>query len=295
MQLVDSERAPVTSRWSSRVALFALGLVISAVFMHRLLGMSTPVAANLFAVALGCAILSIALAAIASIRIWRRGAPGTARVMFSVTLSLAILLIPVLLAVAAAPYPTINDVSTDLSAPPEFVTLAKARPPGSNSAVYPGEAFAAKQARAYPDLRPIMISRSSEEAFELVVDAVKRMKMQIVRQDPPGSTPAAPGSIEAMDRTLIMGFYDDVAIRVTGDDTSARVDMRSASRFGRSDLGRNAERLHLLAQEIHMRIDATVPAAGEEGMKRKRGGEPKRPKEGDQKQVPPRRSQDRAQ
>lgn len=293
MQLIDSESAPAASRWSSRIALFALGLLITAYFCHRLLGMTTPVAANLFAVAQAAAAFSIVAAVFAAIRIWRRGVPGTARIVFGVSLSSAILLIPLVVLALAAPYPAINDITTDWTTPPEFLLLAKDRPPGSNSSAYPGADFAASQGRAYPDIRPIVLQRPAEEAFELVIEALKRMKMQVVRQEAPGATREDPGAIEASDRTLVFGFYDDVAVRVAGDDTRSRIDMRSASRFGLSDFGRNAERLRQLTLEIELRVAATQPVPGEERPPPQTKAGAKSRKGADQKPGSPRRPQGR--
>ncbi len=75
-----------------------------------------------------------------------------------------------------------------------------------------------------------------------------------------------------MDRTLIAGFYDDVAIRVSGDDATSRVDIRSASRFGSADLGRNAERIRAIMHEITMRVQATMPMADDEKAERSKRG-----------------------
>jgi uncharacterized protein (DUF1499 family) len=168
---------------------------------------------------------------------------------------------PLMLAVLAREYAPINDVTTDMRSPPEFSTLVKARnEPGANSAAYPGEVYAREQARAYPDIKPMLVNRSSAEAFELVVEAVRKLKMEIVREEGPAAD-GSQGMIEVVDRTLIAGFYDDVAIRVTGDEARARVDIRSASRFGRADFGQNAERIRTLMREIVTRLEATVPTA----------------------------------
>jgi uncharacterized protein (DUF1499 family) len=136
----------------------------------------------------------------------------------------------------------------------------------ANPAVYPGEAVAARQAAAYPDLVPLDVNRPAPEVFDLVIDALKRLQMSIVaEQEPTDENPI--GRAEAVDRTLILGFYDDIAVRVTpvGDlsDPSARIDLRSSSRYGRSDFGANAQRLRSIMREIVARLEATVPAPGE--------------------------------
>jgi predicted metal-dependent hydrolase len=69
--------------------------------------------------------------------------------------------------------------------------------------------------------------------------------------------------MEVVDRTMILGFYDDVAIRVTGDANDARIDVRSASRYGTHDLGRNAERTRRILKEIITRLESVVPTRKE--------------------------------
>ncbi len=153
-------------------------------------------------------------------------------------------------------------------------------------ASYPGEVFAKKQSRAYPDLAPLHIDRSLKETFEIAVDAANRQKLSIVHEKAP-SGPGDSGLIEAVDRTLVLGLYDDVAIRVTGDEENARVDIRSASRFGINDLGQNADRMRALMKEMVVRLEETVPTAeadkkdikkdkdGRPGVKRGQGDDPK--------------------
>jgi uncharacterized protein (DUF1499 family) len=246
------------SRWTSRIALFSVGVLATAIFLHRLFSLPTPVALNLAAVAFSGAALSLLFALFAAIGIWRTGRPGTSRVVFGVIVSLGLLLWPLIFLPSYERLPAINDVTTDATSPPPFDALAKKREPGANPTVYPGAAFAAAQAVAYPDIKPIRINRPVEEVYELAADAINRLKMEIVRQEGPDA--GRPGVVEAVDRTLIMGFYDDVSVRVARDDGQTRVDVRSASRYGRHDLGRNAERVRQVLKEIVVRLESVVPA-----------------------------------
>jgi len=238
-------------------------LLITAAFLHRLFGLPTPEALNLAYVAFAGAAFSLLLALAATIGIWRTGRPGTSRVVFGTLVSLGLLLWPMIFLPDFKKLPKINDVTTDAVTPPPFIMLAKARGPNANSADYPGEGFALKQAAAYPDIKPIKITRSSVEAFELAADAVRRLEMEVVRQEAPNLETNKPGFLEVVDRTLVLGFYDDVVIRVTGDDDDARIDVRSASRYGAHDLGRNADRTRLILKEIITRLESVVPARKE--------------------------------
>jgi uncharacterized protein (DUF1499 family) len=289
--LAIPEREPSASRWASRAALFSFGLILTAAFLHRVIGMPTPIAFNLFVVGLAVAVLSIVCALVAAAVIWHTGRPGTARVMFAVCLSVAILAAPLLFLVWLRDYPKVSDVTTDFNNPPAFSAVARLRGPGSNSLTYPRK-FAEEQARAYPDIKPMVISRSSEEVYALVIDAVKRLHMEIEREDAPDGSAGTPGMIEAVDRTLIMGFYDDVAIRVGEEGDVSRIDIRSASRFGRGDMGRNAERVRELMKEIQARLDSTVPTAQDA---RQAGKRAKQEKADGPKSENRRRSRDRGQ
>jgi uncharacterized protein (DUF1499 family) len=261
MRFVEPQAAPAASRWTSRIAVFSLVLLLTALLLHRLFGLDTLIALNLVKAAYAGVGLSLLLAVAAVAVIWHHGTQGTARVVFAVTVCLAMLAGPLALALLARDYPMINDITTDTVSPPPFDIVGKMRGPGTNQVTYPGEAFALQQRHAYPDLKPLLVDRSAQEAFELVVDAVRRLKMDIVREEAPGGVAGKTGYIEAVDRTLVLGFYDDVAIRVSGGEAMSRIDIRSASRFGWSDLGANAERVRALMHEIVARLEATVPTA----------------------------------
>lgn len=288
--LAIPEREPSAARWATRAALFALGVVLAAAFLFRLFGLPTPVAFNLFLLAMGLAALSTLFAVVAAIIIWRTGRPGTARVLFAVCLSIALLCLPVLYTMWVRDYPLLNDLTTDFDNPPGFSAIAKLRGPGDNRVTYHRKRLADEQARAYPDIRPMRIERPAEEAYALVVDAVKRLKMDIVREAAPDSEAGTPGELEAVDRTLVMGWYEDVALRVTGTAESARVDIRSASRFGRADMGNNAEGIRELVKEIQARVDATMPTAQDA---RDKGARAKQEKAGDPKSESRRKSRAR--
>lgn len=249
------------ARWTSRIALFSVGILLTAMLLHRLLSLPTPVAFNLAAVAFAGAVVALLFAFFAAVGIWRTGRPGTARVVFGTVVGLALLLWPMIYLPSYERLPNINDITTDPVSPPTFIEAAKARGPEANSTEYPGAAFASAQAAAYPDIKPIEINRSADEAFELAADAVQRLKMEVVRQEGPDLKEGRPGMIEIVDRTMILGFYDDAVIRVAGDGKQARIDVRSASRYGAHDLGRNAERVRQILKEIVVRMESVVPTA----------------------------------
>lgn len=254
------------SLWCSRLAVFALVLIAAALLLHRFFGLPTAVTLNLTGASFLLAAIAVALGAIAAIGVWRSGRPGGARILLGMSLGLALLAVPVTLALAARNFPLINDVTTDTADPPPFRVLAPLRAGIANPATYPGPVFATRQEKAYPDLTPIDVNRPPAEVFDLVLDVFRKLQMAIVAEE--AVTDDNPvGRAEAVDRTLILGFYDDIAVRVTpvGDpaEPDARIDLRSSSRYGESDFGANAQRLRNIMREIVARLEATVPAAGD--------------------------------
>src|SRR5262249_24990020 len=158
-------------------------------------GMPTAVAANVLATAWSGAGVAVILGVLAGVHIWRHGGDGTARIVVGLGIACFLLSGPLVLVAMARSYPLIYDLSTDTTSPPPFDVLALSRTSAENSAQYPGASFGEQQARAYPDLKPMILSRSQSEAFELVVDAMKRQGLHVVREQEPNVETGAPGYI----------------------------------------------------------------------------------------------------
>jgi hypothetical protein len=258
-----------SARWSSRLTLFSVSLLLVTFILHRFFTLPTPLALNLFAVGLAGTSLAVLVGLTAMARIWFTGHAGAGSAALGVLVGAATLIGPAGYWLAHHDLPPINDVTTDPVTPPAFVSLAS-RPPSANATAYPGQAYAELQAKAYPDLGTLVLDRSVEEAFELAEEAVRRLKWSVVAEEPPmPGKNATPGMIEATEQTLLMGFTDDIVIRVAGNATRAEIDARSASRYGSFDLGQNAARLRRLLAEIRARADITPSAAVAAAAKKK--------------------------
>ena len=133
--------------------------------------------------------------------------------------------------------PKIHDISTDLINPPLFVKILPLRASAPNPAAYGGLEVAAAQKTGYPDIGPRDLALAPTAAFANSLTAAKSMGWELVDAD------AGKGIIEATATTLWFGFKDDVVIRITPIATGSRVDMRSVSRVGKSDVGANAARI----------------------------------------------------
>jgi uncharacterized protein (DUF1499 family) len=97
--------------------------------------------------------------------------------------------------------------------------------------------LAEQQREGYPDLAPVTLSLPPEQAFDRALTVAQDDGWEIVTAD------RTAGRIEATDTTFWFGFKDDVVVRLTPWGTGTRVDVRSVSRVGRSDVGTNARRI----------------------------------------------------
>ena len=239
--------------WSQRIALFFLTLFLITFGLHRFSQINTPVAMQLFGLAVSGAVIGLLLGLSAFVGIWREGYKGAGRAITGALVSALLLALPLWSLPNLMALPRLNDVTTDTKSPPKFEKIVSARQGAANPVDYQREA-AEMQREAYPDLQPVTVSRSTTEAFSAVREAVTTLKWRIVAEEPPQG--GRPGAIEAVDKSMIFGFTDDVVVRVSGDDGRARIDARSSSRYGEHDLGRNAERVREFFTEVKTRLAA---------------------------------------
>ena len=136
---------------------------------------------------------------------------------------------------ASVPY--IHDITTDTENPPLFVAVLPLRAGAENSAEYGGLELAKQQKAGYPDLQPGSVSSPPDVAFPRALQSAKDMGWKIVDSNPKSLR------IEATDTTCWFGFKDDVVVRLTPTPTGSRIDVRSVSRVGKSDVGTNARRI----------------------------------------------------
>ena len=157
--------------------------------------------------------------------------------LVSVVLLVAVGSVPVSHLRGAGRVPPIHDITTDPDDPPRFVAVLPLRQNAPNSADYAGPALAAQQRAGYPSLAPARFAAPPAFVLERATQVARDLGWEIV------ATAPAEGRLEATDRTRWFGFRDDVVVRVRPDGAGSRVDVRSVSRVGRSDLGTNARRI----------------------------------------------------
>jgi len=167
----------------------------------------------------------------------RRAGARPAPLLMALVIGLAVALVPWSGMRQARAVPPIHDITTDTVRPPEFVAILPLRADAPNPAVYGGAELAQAQIGAYPDLRTQRMDVAPAEAFNRALRTARELDWEIVAAD------ATAGRIEATDTTFWFGFKDDVVVRVEADGSGSRVDVRSVSRVGGSDVGTNAKRI----------------------------------------------------
>ncbi len=186
--------------------------------------------------------------------------------------------------------PPIHDITTDFTHPPAFTALLPRLSHLPNTPIYGGgharsrkieqeavtgfatrgrgrrnphaarvvrnckhwspRCLATVQSVYYPAIHPLIVKgMKPAEVYAATLDVVRHRGWKVAFASP------GTGRIEAVARTGWFGFKDDVALRIQAVSTGTRVDMRSESRIGLSDIGRNAERvqrfLHTLKTRLH--------------------------------------------
>jgi uncharacterized protein (DUF1499 family) len=189
----------------------------------------------------------VLLALASFVVIWRQGLTGLGYAILALFLGLLLLAYPSYLGYRASKLPAISDITTDAANPPRFDVLARLRPRGRTE--YPGAATAELQRAAYPDIVPLQLAVPPKAAYDVALAVATKRKWLLVDTRPPAAS-RRDGVIEAVARTPIMGFRDDVVIRVSPLGQGARVDVRSASRYGFHDFGTNAARVRSLLEDI---------------------------------------------
>jgi uncharacterized protein (DUF1499 family) len=151
---------------------------------------------------------------------------------------------------AARALPRIHDITTDTDNPPVFRAVLPLRRGAQNPPEYGGAEIPAQQKKGYPDIAPLRVSRPRADAYEAALVAAAEMGWTIVAKAP------AEGRIEATDTTFWFGFTDDIVIRVAPDEQAerTRIDIRSKSRIGRSDVGTNAARVRAYLERLRDRL-----------------------------------------
>jgi uncharacterized protein (DUF1499 family) len=255
---VNSEPTSRLAIWARRTAGFAFAATVLAVIIVRSGLLEIQPALATFAGALAIAVLALLLAFAAFAVIWMEGLAGMGAALAAMLISLALLAYPAYIGIRSYRLPRIYDITTDPIDPPRYEALARLRPRDANPVAYAGLAAAEQQHNAYPDIGPLGTNATPQSAYDAVLAVVNRRRWRVVDARAPQAG-RREGHIEAVARTPIMGFRDDVVVRIRAEPDGARIDARSSSRYGSFDFGTNAARIRSLINDVEDAIRQQKP------------------------------------
>ncbi|TFV42672.1 DUF1499 domain-containing protein [Bradyrhizobium frederickii] len=252
----QSEPVSSLASWARNLAVFAVVAVVVSIIVVRFDFLEPKPALATFLGGLAIAGLSILFGLAGFAAIWQNGSRGMARILLAFLIDGAILAYPAYLALQYRKLPAIYDITTDPIDPPRFDAMARLRTgEGTNPSVYAGLYSAEQQRRFYPEIVPVELEISVDRAYAIALQLVHKRKWIVIDERAP-QPPRRIGRIEAVARTPIMGFREDISMRFVADGDDSRVDIRSASRNFDSDLGSNAARIKKFIDDLNTAADA---------------------------------------
>jgi len=240
--------------WSRRLAFFAVAVVVTGLVFARI-GLDPAAVLAVLGSAIVIACLAVLSAGAAAIAIWQTGRKGVSRLLTGGFLALLVLAYPAYLTYQAVRLPPLHDVSTDIDDPPTFSLAAKALT-ARHGFVPASVAPEARQVQldAYPDVQPIILDLDADDAYQSVLAAAAARHWKIIDARPPGGRIGL-GHVDAIARGRVLGFPNDITIRLRPLAGQTRVDVRSVSRIGWHDFGADARRILAFADELKSDTD----------------------------------------
>jgi uncharacterized protein (DUF1499 family) len=244
-------------------SLIALALILAGVIGAHF-DLTTPfLGFQLFLLGLLFGVLSLILGIIGLFRTrrpqWRS---SRSRAMVASYLGVIFTGALVYLAVGARGYPAINDITTDVNNPPEFVHAAAFAQNHGRNLTYNKAKFAQRQQQGYGAVEPLRVAQDPDQCFKEVSTLASDMHEWRVTY-----TDAKARTIEGVATTPLFHFHDDFVIqcRPATAGNGSLVEMRSKSRDGEGDVGANYKRIEgffrtLSAAAARSEVSAKQPA-----------------------------------
>jgi uncharacterized protein (DUF1499 family) len=240
--------------WSRRLAMFAAAVILTGLALART-GLDPVAVLAVLGSAITIACLALLCAGAATVAIWRTGRKGVGLLLSGAFIAAVVLAYPAYLAYQAVRLPAISDITTDIDNPPSFSRSHEALA-ARHGFVPPSVAPAARQLQldAYPDVQPIILDLDPDDAYQTVLSAAAALHWTIIDSTPPGGRLGL-GHVDAIARGTVLGFPNDITIRIRPLAAQTRIDIRAVSRIGGHDFGANARRILAFADELNSEAD----------------------------------------
>lgn len=248
-----------TAPWARRAAMLAFSTLLVGLAAHWFQVLGTPAFFWTMAVVAALAVLALLLAAIGMPKVWYRGFRGGTDLVMAVTFA-CLVLAPLAAAMYwALSHPPLTDISTDLDDPPQYSEALLDHTTDMNALLTPADDWKSEQLDAYPNVT----GRRYDAPIENVRAAVERT---FEARGWPVLGPYIVGTgtqfnVEAIVRSPVLALPSDVVVRLIEDGDATFVDMRSASRYGNTDFGENAERIVAFLKDLDIAVATLTPVA----------------------------------
>lgn len=231
--------------WSRRTAAFSAVLLLTAWTGHHFGLVETPAFLWVLALVALLAALALLFSGWAFARLWNFGERGGRDLTVGALIALLVLAPYAVASYWALTFPPLRDISTDLEAAPVLAD-------GRAFEATPGERRL--QAEAYPLVNGRRYDLPFAEAVRMVQNVLGRQGWRSSAMPALDDGELRETVFTATATSFVLELPVDVVIRVTGDDETSLVDMRSASRYGRHDLGDNADRIVRFLKELDQEV-----------------------------------------
>lgn len=281
-----SRRTSRSARYAPFCALAGFGLLVIAIAAHRFSFIQQPDLVLIAAGSVFFSFLALLLAAKSFYNLWRSGDAGGRRALRAGFIAVVTLVPPALLLGQLAATPRIHDISTDLETPVEFNTvmgneadmlrgqntnvrtvllerLGLSDLTAQNSLSVDAVPDMLQQISAYPEISGRQYDSAQDHVLKAVIKVLKDQGLTTT------GTIGTTGedvdvSVEATAKTFVLGLRSDVVVRLRDEAEQTTVDMRSVSRYGRYDLGFNAQLVERFFNALDLEMRNAVPDAPEE-------------------------------
>ncbi len=239
-------RTSKLASWSRRLGSIALPIFVLSIIMHRSQSITSETFHLLISISFIIASLALITSLISLVQLWFSGDKGWSRAFVGLTLGIICLSPLAYASIQAQKYPDVSDVSTN----PELnLSLIQ----NTSNKLKTKTLLDQRELLTY---FPNMVARnyqiSGEELYNFALEQISQLKWQIINSQTLSANNKT-AQINAIDTTLF-GWRDEIAILIIENEFGASIEMRSASKLAKNDLGKNGKRI----ETFLVNLDAAV-------------------------------------
>lgn len=255
----EETRRSYAAPWARRAALLSAAVLVVGMVAHWFQVLDTIPFFWTMATVAALAVLALILVALGMPKVWNFGYRGGKDLTVAIIVASIVLAPFGIAAYWAFTHPPITDISTDLDDPPAFDDALQSRTADMNAIEEEGDAWKEEQQAAYPDITGRRYDATIESLREAVERTFTARGWKILGPDIVGT--GTEFNVATTVYSPVLALPSDVVVRLVEDENSTFVDMRSASRYGTTDFGQNAELIIGFLNELDIAVATLKPVA----------------------------------